>query len=729
MRKKDLVTPVASSTKSSKQSHRMKSPRGGGTHKSHKPRSPRTPKIKPVPKRTDDEQIIPPDLENTPPGELSSDVKGGDLDDMPSLVDDSVVRDTLEAERGGRQWKITEDTPAGHAEERLVMVSAIEHDDQSGDWGIDDSEFLEEDEDIIEDEDEHSLAVARSRGLNSLPTDPSSANGSSNQVDVNADRDRFAPAFNNRDRWKHGEKLEDKSPDVERAVSADESLLSDTNEEEDLESSSEISKLATEKWEKPSLFPDEGVPDDGGDEGNDRTPATAKRSGGTRRPGRMKAAPDLEVESLRKDDATSNSSFTESTTEPLVSTPKRKSSRRQKKPPSSLQSSTGRQEKKGSESTGRNSHRQSAHRPRKERDALHAQKHRKVPDDIPTTLSPDGTVQSPMTSSLRSPMSSSLTSTANSQIMTSSRSQQQHQSLKALRRHHAANRHPTSKSKRHPNSSLNDHVGSSRDHSGTVEVDDDTLGASTISTNFTTTQRTRGDNTVSERSLFQSDRTGSSQIPRIPQRHIEESDSEDSDEDEKNHPQQTTRTKDNQISAIQKAAMTAEDLFSRNASVDKPVGGRNDFSAVLRRPSGEGDDILEMGDEDFSLGSADQTDGTPQPAAFLQLNPSEHGVVIEADIVDTKTGEFHTEALLQVDPGATQSVSIEPKDSSGVISCDKSEQLEKVNEETVVDLSKRIYGVGADGSPGKNKKKSRLGLFKKMASWKGKVSLDEEKDK
>jgi hypothetical protein len=81
--------------------------------------------------------------------------------------------------------------------------------------------------------------------------------------------------------------------------------------------------------------------------------------------------------------------------------------------------------------------------------------------------------------------------------------------------------------------------------------------------------------------------------------------------------------------------------------------------------------------------------------------------------------------------------------NNGVISHEQSEPpnsalgvdgqpVEIVNEESVVDMSARIYGIGSPGSPDtpskKNKKKSRLALFKKMTSWKGKVSMDDEEE-
>jgi hypothetical protein len=640
----------------------------------------------------------------------------------------------MEAERGGKQWNIMEDAPAGHAEEKLVIVSAIENDDQSGDWAIDDSVFLDEDDDINEYEDEHSVAAARARGLNSLPTDPSSANGASGQLVVNADHDRFAPAFNNRDRWKYSTKGGKEAPAVVPSTSADVSLVSDTHEEEDLESSSELGNYTFEdETEKNALAPD----DDDGDCGNSRTPATAKRSGGTRS-GRMQAAPDLEAESMAKDSMADSAAEHQS----LVNGPQRKSSttRRAKKSPSSA-SSTGRNEK-SSESTGRSSQQQSAHRPRKVRDALHSRKHKKVPDAVPTSMS----------SVVGSPMSSSLTSFANTISPTiSSRSFQQQQSLKALQRHHGKN--PHSSSKQRPNNSLNQHVEGGRDRFRGHEKDDDTLGASTISTNFTTTQRTSGDTTVSERSLFRSDKMGSSQIPRIPQRHSEGSDSEDGDIHGGNLPQQAIRTTDDHASNIQDAARAAENLFSGNIAGGKPQSSKGLRNAFLRPPSGGDDDLLAMVDstvldntiqsvstsEDFSLGSSEQqVDGAPPTKAFLQLNPSDHGVVVESEVVDSKTGELHVETILELDAVATQSGS----GCAGVNSSEQSEPnksavgggwqtLEKVKGEPVVDLSARIYGMGAPGSPdspSKKKKKSRLALFKKMTSWKGKVTLDDKEE-
>jgi hypothetical protein len=84
------------------------------------------------------------------------------------------------------------------------------------------------------------------------------------------------------------------------------------------------------------------------------------------------------------------------------------------------------------------------------------------------------------------------------------------------------------------------HSGSTglESHFGKDEI---SVGATTITTNFTLTQRDRDDATVSERSLFQPTTTiNPSQIPRIPQRRTgtfdeNESDSEHSEMVTTNH--------------------------------------------------------------------------------------------------------------------------------------------------------------------------------------------------
>ena len=706
---------TAAQTKVAPKAQRIKSTKG--THRSQKSKSPRTPTKSSVSK-TKDREVIGnyPGLEAVSPGsDMDEQFKEMAVyhDDMPSLVDDSVVRDAMELKRGGKHWKIMEDAPAGHAEEKLIIVQAIETDDQSGDWAIDHSEFLDEDDDIedddiIEDEDEHSLVMARSRRRNGLPSDPSSAHGSIGQRDGFADRDRFAPAFNNQDRWKHGTNCDKKSPALDPTVSAEESLLSDAHEADDLESSTEIVQ-SLHKSEDNAIVPHEAASNGG----NSKTPATTKRSGG-RRPGSMEAVPDLEVNSFKRD----TMEFHE-----LVDIPRQKPSKTKTQLPS--RSSTGRQERKGSDSTGRSSRRQGAQEPRKERDILHA-RNKRLADGVPTALACDAII--------RSPMSSSITSIGISlSPLTSSASNQFNRSILSSNRDPANLRH--SSSKRRPNRSLNQHVERGRDHFGPVDLDDDTLGASTLSTNFTATQRTQGDTTVSERSLFRSDRaSSSSHIPRIPQRHVEEFDSEDNTNDEKNVLEVT---KDDRASPIQEPAT----LIGNAAATS------SDLNKFLRRPSGDDDELLATvsssavsvdTSEDFSLGIPDLGSGeAPRTKAFLQLNAGEHGLVVASDVVDTKTGEVkRTETLMHLDLADTQDRLIESKETvekGRPVVVDEIKPFEKLNDEPepVVNLSARIYGVGASGatspnSPKRNKKKGRLSMLKKMTSWKGKVSLDDD---
>ena len=68
---------------------------------------------------------------------------------------------------------------------------------------------------------------------------------------------------------------------------------------------------------------------------------------------------------------------------------------------------------------------------------------------------------------------------------------------------------------------------------GHLGKDEISVGASTITTNFTATQRDRDDATVSERSLFEpTSSINPSQMPRIPQRRTATFDELESDGDD-----------------------------------------------------------------------------------------------------------------------------------------------------------------------------------------------------
>jgi len=344
--------------------------------------------------------------------------------------------------------------------------------------------------------------------------------------------------------------------------------------------------------------------------------------------------------------------------------------------------------------------------------------------------------------------------------MSSGRSHQQNQSLQALRHYHSQT---SSSPKRRPNKSLTHHVESSRDRSPPADGDEHTLGASTITTNFSTTQRTRGDNTVSTRSLFQSDLMSSSETPRLPQRRNDGSDfDDDSDDDDggqKNPPSLPKRSEDEFSTEVpDTTTITAEDLFTGKATVETPLGVGECWT-VLRRPSGEGDDMLSMiesthqskSSEDLSLGSSEgsnslkrwhkehaialqahrreHVDGIPHTKAFLQLNPGDQGVVVESEVAD----------VADLKSPMTTSVASEIPPAVGLAD-DGAEQgdqnVEKVDGTAAaadVHVNERVYGVGQSptsprDSPKKNKKKSRLGLFKRVVSWKGAVPLKDEDD-
>ena len=337
------------------------------------------------------------------------------------------------------------------------------------------SDHLEEDDDIIDDEDEHSLAVARFRRQTGLPPDPSSASHETHESIVpRSGNDRFDASFKNHERWMGGEQ---QAPSQSNFLS--------------LTSPESVDRIATTK-DQASI--------------SQRTPKTPKTNNvqmrnGSRRSSRVELSqgPENSQYSPSKEDATG---FPRNEDEDKTPSQKqRKHSPRKKKPVVDSVliggGNDGRSSAQGSAMT-------------LETIDSHHGRGGDQPSGVPTYLIPSGTTMSPMTASF--------TSTPNSRL-SSSRSRPKKNSLQGLLRFHSS-----TGSKMNGNSvGLDGHLGK----------DEISVGASTITTNFTATQRDRDDATVSERSLFEpTSSINPSQMPRIPQRRTATFDELESDGDD-----------------------------------------------------------------------------------------------------------------------------------------------------------------------------------------------------
>ena len=441
---------------------------------------------------------------------------------MPTLVDDHVIRRKLEGERAGRQWNIEEDTPGGHAEDTLVLVPGIENDQQSFYLDNEDSEVLDEDDDIIDDPDEHSLVIARTRTTGSLPRDPSFL--SQSHQFQNSVADRFNPSFNNLEMWDTDAHHHDVITPIS---SGDVSVLSGVQGIEDWEPGSERESntvaCTMDNLEKLFLSEDEAVED--------------KQ--------KMASQDYIAVEGkLSKIEPTGYYSPKESR-----------------------------------DGTGRSSTRRKPGKGRKKRDALRARIKRKGSAAEPTMLDPSDLVKTPVSPS----------STSNSQSLYLSLLLSQPQA-------------PVDDSQedkiRSPKrtNSLNLHVGRGSDFLRATDCDEDTIGASTITTNFSTTQRTRGDNTVSTRSLFKSDQMSFSATPKLPRRVEADSDSESSESEDL--PPKMNGI-DSTVDYEVQLEGSLDNPFNQMAVLMETPRARKRSDLFVRRPSGGEDSALAQSISDF----------------------------------------------------------------------------------------------------------------------------------
>ncbi|KAG7364869.1 hypothetical protein IV203_038072 [Nitzschia inconspicua] len=496
-----------------------------------------------------------------------------DGDNMPEVIDDTLQREDLDGKKGDKSWNICEDTPGGHAPERLTSVGVEYYADS-----------MDEDEDILDEDDEDeaeddtvlqdSVSLPRPNRKQILPRDPAQKGQKIPAARSARPADRFNPSFQNRDMWKSDE----------FNSSADLSIITFRTKEE-LDSASELETAMTDYTLTNHTFETYMLEQDCNHQNDKETPSTLKRTGGRRvEEGGSTSFPGLHADRKYEkgdddDDVIGDRDrrpFSVPEDDVLDSfDPEAVGIRRKIKSKSSKE-----QQHPGSNSTGRSSPRKSSRSHSKKR---RSGKRSGVPTSVPS---------SPYESSysLRSPLSSSFTSPQTSSTMNSS--SRQNPEFVDLRRQidHARN-----------NKTLQNYVG--RGHSSPQNDDENTLGASTITTNFSTTQRTFGDNTVSTRSLFQSDVMKGSDMMKIPQRQRYDSDAEL--EDDEHQVQDTINSTFDLLQSNDAIGQIASILSSEQKfSPATP-------SKVLRRPSRECDDFFDELEE--MRVSSDQSDLASNP--------------------------------------------------------------------------------------------------------------------
>jgi len=339
------------------------------------------------------------------------------------------------------------------------------------------SEHLDEDDDIIDDEDEHSLAVKRFRRQTGLPPDPigppqelTEGHSSSARMDrfnprfsdtsAGTDRfnrrfsdttagiDRFNATFNNYNTWMDGEQSGTVLADAETPRFSHRKATS-SNDASSPSRRTITSDFGSESQKTP------------------KTPKTNNSGEGRRR---TKLRPSMDAESFLNDQQRRH----DANHSPVYQDESGRNSSSRKR----AETDSGRRAFSTSWQSGN---------PHYDKNGSHSDR----TSGVSMLLSPGGTPTSPMTSSFTSTPKSFRSS-----------SQNQKNSLQALLRFHSNN------TRKRNGTGLDDHLGR----------DEMSVGASTITTNFTITQRDRDDATVSERSLFQPTSSHPSQMPKIPQR-------------------------------------------------------------------------------------------------------------------------------------------------------------------------------------------------------------------
>jgi hypothetical protein len=684
----------------------------------------------------------------------------------------SIVRETVAGFRGGKQWNIMEDTPGGHAPEKLVIVRGVEvfdeeddeslrhslersrlhADDEEDDDILDDRGYIVEDsrndvdfeeddaEDDDDEDDEGDASVARTFRTKSLPSDPGARAGS--EAAPRLSKSRFDPSYTNNDMW-----TTDDDASLQKAYrrygnSSDLSLLSmsdprdasRTNRSGLSSSYGGISSTTDEISEHDEIDDDHHTGQSRATSANpssvDRTKTpTEKRSGGRRHladSGDLDSFPELSpnmASDLAEDDeideeedemlARHPASVPEDG--PLGSKKKSSSTSTRRKTKSSTVGKPSNSSRRSN--SGSSNRRTTGGGYKKKSDALDRSAARfsgrdssRRSDIVPSTPVRE------ISSYVRSPLSSSLTSTPNS--FSNSRSwvssiRQQASQQQAQGTSSNANNITRDSPRRRKNKPLHMYMESHRPQD--LADDEHTLGASTITTNFSVTQRTYGDNTVSTRSLFRSEPMPVSEPLQIPRRRA---DSDHTDEDKANDVGVAASTGSSQPKTP--AAVTAFDILdsvtkdpSRD-SFDPNVPMLSKLSmpnSLLRRPSGDNDELLlGLGADDISEDSSGASSlgrraaaEKPQSKKFLQLDPNSLGLTVNNGRDEGVVGGEPTAAvdqLVESSDDAGMPELTDWKDSSGPVS-------------------------PGDGS---SKRRFKLKLFKRGKSWKGAVALADEED-
>jgi len=392
-------------------------------------------------------------------------------------------------------------------------------------------------------------------------------------------------------------------------------------------------------------------------------------------------------------------------------------------------------------------------------DGLHRNQHRQyhnsnstasTDDDVPSTPI---AVISMVASQHRSPMSSSFTSTPNSRSIVSSGRQQSRKTAQsdapALQQEHIKEEHEYSDDDDDDNHDGNDENEDSQsssddddhDHDEDSSADGYTLGASTITTNFSTTQRTRGDNTVSTRSLFSpSERLRVSETPKIPLRRKDE------------WGEGTNVTDEHQANpnTLGQALERARNRRERPHVRDDRNGS---LKMVLRKPSVDEDSIEKnkmavgvdasgrnMGDGDGSVSEASSVNSTQlrdrcdigqhktdaTEGACLQLNIRADGVhvntIAAANQPPTATIESHLDQTIQSTNNNTSN------NNDSIQSRSTSSTMANTNKDDPFDGMQTDDFDSVTDALHRKKRKNKLNIFKKSL-WrgnKGSIPLEDE---
>jgi hypothetical protein len=583
------------------------------------------------------------------------DLSSDDDDSMPALIDDSLQRENLEGKRGEKSWHICEDTPGGHAPEKLTIVEGVEYYADSMDEDEDILDEYDEDDTILQD----SVSLARPNRKQILPRDPvQKGQRVASSAQSARPADRFNPSFQNKEMWKSDE-----------FHASEELTMNSFRMREEIDTASELDTTITDHTLTNHTFETYMLEQDcNHQQGKEETPSTLKRAGGRR----AEEEKDPSFPGLHKDSkhaAEGGGAVQEDGNrhpspvpeDDVMGTYDPDSLRKRIKSKSS-----GGQQNTGSNSTGRSSRRKSSKsHSNRMRSGKRPTKGSGVPSVVPS---------SPYESSysLRSPLSSSFASPQTSISITSS-SRQNPEFVNLTR----PNDHGRNKT-------LQNYVG--RGFSSPRTDDDNTLGASTITTNFSSTQRTFGDNTVSTRSLFRSDVMKGSDMMKIPQRRRDD-DSDIEDDDSDNAPKMPGVPSLDAVNAAFDLLQSSDGI----AQIAAVMSSEQKFSngtprMVLRRPSRESDDFFDELEEMRVSSDQSELDSNEKTPSSRDFDTS-----IDNTIID--------------DDGQQQR---------------SSSSSDRFRLTSALNLSSRA------GTTTFKKKKSKRNLFQRVQSWKERISAEDE---